>query len=504
MEKKDYQSIYKGREMDERWGLAGTALQGARFRDELLPVDGNKIVTLPDVPTSQELTDEVNRAKAKEQSLEEIVEQKIQRVELVFNESTKTITLMGETTPLTHDEISDLIADRTHFVTLLDSDGEYLLPQYLDGAAIIFTGLNIFSYGTWAHRVAINNENIVKDDFYEVARKEDLGDYYTKEEIDDKIPAIVHIPYLSSSSTHDVLEDCFNKMQNAPEGAIFVMDVDNGYFVLTDVSINGGKVSFSRVVIEETDGRMYLYELDNYDDEYNLMVYDETIATLYEVQERMVGVYGDIGNLSRLKTENRDSLVDAVNEVLSDIPDVSDFATKSELTTLQSKVGNLSTLETEAKDNLVNAINEVKQQGGGGSDFEELTPIEFDGNAKNLTIVEDVSKYSRILILNKINQAPTSLSSGYVTIGIYGQNFADILNINTGKGWYGYDIEISPSLLVGMITYRTQADSWLFSGVQNKTYAPHNVPLNGAPLVFRCNMVSWNNAMSIRVFAKRR
>lgn len=97
-----------------------------------------------------------------------------ERVELAH--SGNVITRIGDTTPLTYDEIVALVEDKNNFVTLFDSDGEFLLPQYYDGGAIIFTGLNIFSTGSYGHRIAINVDNEIKAEYYELAQVAQLGD----------------------------------------------------------------------------------------------------------------------------------------------------------------------------------------------------------------------------------------------------------------------------------------------------------------------------------------
>lgn len=99
---------------------------------------------------------------------------KIQRVELWYNYRSNTICLLGQTIALTYEQVADYVNDKSKFVTLLDIDGEYLLPQMNDGGALIFTGLNVLSYGTWAHRIAINIDNDVKAEYYELAQKSDL------------------------------------------------------------------------------------------------------------------------------------------------------------------------------------------------------------------------------------------------------------------------------------------------------------------------------------------
>ena len=55
----------------------------------------------------------------------------------------------------------------------------------------------------------------------------------------------------------------------------------------------------------------------------------------------------NIGNLSDLNTEDKSSIVGAINEVVGDITDVG------------NNVGDLSNLDTEVKTSLVAAINEI-------------------------------------------------------------------------------------------------------------------------------------------------
>lgn len=92
------------------------------------------------------------------------------RIELVYDERVNAIMVQGESEHLTYEQIADYVNDKSNFVTLFTIQGEFLLPQYNDGGALIFTGLNVLSSGTWAHRVAVNTDNDIKEDYYELQR----------------------------------------------------------------------------------------------------------------------------------------------------------------------------------------------------------------------------------------------------------------------------------------------------------------------------------------------
>lgn len=97
------------------------------------------------------------------------------------------------------------------------------------------------------------------------------------------------------------------------------------------------------------------------------------------------------GDLSQLTTEDKSTLVAAINEVNAD--KASSAALTAEVTrataaegALSGEIGDLSSLQTTAKDNLVNAINEVAQGGGGGGSEWEFI--------KDIVITEPVHRVS--------------------------------------------------------------------------------------------------------------
>lgn len=440
---------------------------------------------------------------ANKRYVDNLIGKKMERVELamIASETPLRITMKGQTTALTFEQIKALVQNTAKFVTLLVDEAYYLIPSldYYDDA-VQFVGTNILTGQAEAVRVMINSSDVVSCYAIEL---EDSG--HKVSSMENIIPYDQYIKYPNVKAVIDYIsahgggltpeqEELLNEVPNKADKSY----VDSRHVVL-EVELGEETEEGQTPILNAEE---LLEKIQNAPEGASFYIKDGGITAEAAMRLPVVppgyilgcNVGNDVRQYAFFHDEEQDIYIG--------FKQVNELAMGEKLTELLVKVGELSDLETTDKTSIVNAINEVKQQGGG--DFEELTQIEFDGNAKNLTIVGDVSKYSRILILNMINQAPTTLTSGYISIGIYGQNYANILNINSSKGWYGYDIEISPSLLVGMITYRTQADSWLFSGVQNKTYAPHNVPLNGAPLVFRCNMQSWDNAMSILVFAKRR
>lgn len=100
----------------------------------------------------------------------------MKRVELLYDERTGQITELGKTDPLNYEQVVGLVNDTEKFVTMFTIQGEYLLPQLNDGGAVIFTGLNVLSYGSWAHRVAINVDNEIKADMYELEQADRIGD----------------------------------------------------------------------------------------------------------------------------------------------------------------------------------------------------------------------------------------------------------------------------------------------------------------------------------------
>ncbi len=100
----------------------------------------------------------------------------MKRVELLYDERTGQITELGKTDPLNYEQVAGLVNDTEKFVTLFTVQGEYLLPQLNDGGAVIFTGLNVLSYGSWAHRIAINVDNEIKAEYYELENAEKIGD----------------------------------------------------------------------------------------------------------------------------------------------------------------------------------------------------------------------------------------------------------------------------------------------------------------------------------------
>lgn len=100
----------------------------------------------------------------------------MKRIELLYDERTDKITELGKSEVLTYEQIFAFVNDTGNFVTLFTIQGEYLLPQLNDGGAVIFTGLNVLSSGAWAHRVAINVDNEIKAEMFELEHSQKIGD----------------------------------------------------------------------------------------------------------------------------------------------------------------------------------------------------------------------------------------------------------------------------------------------------------------------------------------
>lgn len=110
------------------------------------------------------------------------------------------------------------------------------------------------------------------------------------------------------------------------------------------------------------------------------------------------------GDLSALTTEDKSTLVAAINEVNAD--KASSAALTAEVTrataaegALSGEIGDLSSLTTTDKSNLVNAINEVAQGGGGGSEWELVNEFVTDASSpKRLLLAENVGQYSQVIV----------------------------------------------------------------------------------------------------------
>lgn len=92
----------------------------------------------------------------------ELVANKMERVELEFDDQAKKIYMKNDATKtaLSYAQVLDLVNDPTKFVTLFYALW-YLLPQYNDeGGAIVFTGLAVNSEVSTSIRVAITDGDI--------------------------------------------------------------------------------------------------------------------------------------------------------------------------------------------------------------------------------------------------------------------------------------------------------------------------------------------------------
>lgn len=82
-------------------------------------------------------------------------------------------------------------------------------------------------------------------------------------------------------------------------------------------------------------------------------------------------VDGDAGDLSRLTTKHKETLVDAINEVDGDVGDTEELHTETTTSVVEAvnevadKIGDLNDLETSDKSSIVAAINEAAKSGGG-------------------------------------------------------------------------------------------------------------------------------------------
>lgn len=109
----------------------------------------------------------------------------------------------------------------------------------------------------------------------------------------------------------------------------------------------------------------------------------------------------NIGDLDDLSTTSKADLVNAINEVDSDLSTVSSQVgdNTSDIGTLQGNVGNLTNLETTAKNNLVSAINEVNGKADDNSS-DIATNTEAIGTLSNLTTTE---KSNLVVAINEVN-----------------------------------------------------------------------------------------------------
>lgn len=183
------------------------------------------------------------------------------RVELVYDERTGKITKRGETDALNYEQVAALVDDITNFVTLFTIQGEYLLPQLNDGGAVIFTGLNVLSYGSWAHRVAINVDNDIKEDYYEIANADtigDLADLHTdhKDNIVNAVNEVADaletdelvVSALQSTAERKVIYDlCAQHLQLA-KNIVFWQPVDQMYYRVNGYNMVNGALKLNVVL----------------------------------------------------------------------------------------------------------------------------------------------------------------------------------------------------------------------------------------------------------------
>lgn len=189
----------------------------------------------------------------------------IKRVELLYDSRTDKITYLGEQTELGYDDIAPLVDDKSNFVTLFTIEGEYLLPQVNDGGAVIFTGLNVLSYGSWAHRVAINVDNEIKAEYYELEMAEKIGNLadLDTEHKSDIVSAINEVADLvetshhvisfqrSSSELKAIYDECARNLIIAKNIVFFNMNT-NLYYVVNGYNMVNGILKL-HVFIGSTD-----------------------------------------------------------------------------------------------------------------------------------------------------------------------------------------------------------------------------------------------------------
>lgn len=176
-----------------------------------------------------------------------------QRVELIYDYRTGVITKRGESAPLNYEQVSGLVNDKNNFVTLYTVEGEYLLPQVNDGGAVIFTGLNVLSYGSWAHRIAINFENEIKAEYYELENADKIGDLASldtdhKTNIVEAINELADmleteelvISMMQSNAERKLIYDLCSKHLQLAKNIIFYQPSDQMYYRINGYNMVNG------------------------------------------------------------------------------------------------------------------------------------------------------------------------------------------------------------------------------------------------------------------------
>lgn len=186
---------------------------------------------------------------------------------------------------------------------------------------------------------------------------------------------------------------------------------------------------------------------DTYVPNYNIIRYT---VELY-IKDYISDVLNVIGDLNDLTTTDKDSIVDAINEVvtsLNKIGDLNDLTTTDKdnlvdainevVNTLSTTIGDLNDLTTTDKSSVVNAINEVNSTGGGAlaliGDMNDLRTVNKDTvvNAIN-EVFDDVQNITDLKIYNVLDYGATGDGSTDDT-----QAFNDVIDILNSYGGVMY------------------------------------------------------------------
>lgn len=149
------------------------------------------------------------------------------------------------------------------------------------------------------------------------------------------------------------------------------------------------------------------------------------------IDDYVAALNATIGDLANLTTVDTSSVVNAINELVTD------------LTNLSGDVGSLASLTTSDKSSIVNAINEVNAKVDANGDYRVLNVLTLGAVGDGVT--NDTTAFnSAIALINNGDYNALFIPSGEylidsldpITVGckIYGNGSESILKLNTGHG----------------------------------------------------------------------
>lgn len=227
------------------------------------------------------------------------------------------------------------------------------------------------------------------------------------------------------------------------------------------------------------------------------------VKAINEVAKK-TGTDSRIGDLKDLKTENSDTIVDAINELDDEIGDTDDLdvdpppeeeippdeqqAPKdltAAINAIQKQIGKLSDLSTEAKNNLVAAINESASTGGGEGGGGTCGEDERIGDMSQLktsskgTIVDALNETYNMAIPKNLGVVLAGCPNASLPSGATESNFFGTGTIDASSAYSINTATISGSAVEsGPVNFSTYKANFCAQGDKVITMV-HGMPLYG-------------------------